>query len=64
MSVYRTIGPLVTIGTSLITNGTIGQEIDANDKNGNAIGTNGTNVTNLVPLAKPPNARMVKYITS
>ena len=32
-----------TICTNLITNG---KEIDANVKNGNAIGTNGTNVTN------------------
>ena len=34
------------ICTNLITNGTIGKEIGANCKNGNAIGTNGTNVTN------------------
>ena len=29
-----------------ITNGNIGKEIGANSKNGNAIGTNGTTVTN------------------
>ena len=45
MSVVRTNGPLVTICTNLFTNGTIGKETDANGKNGNAIGTNGTNVT-------------------
>ena len=41
------VGNIGTIGTNLITNhGTIGKEIGANGKNGNAIGTNGTNVTN------------------
>ena len=40
------VGNICTIGTNLITNGTIGKEIGANGKNGNAIGTNGTNVTN------------------
>ena len=37
------VGNICTIGTEFITNGTIGKEIS---KNGNAIGTNGTNVTN------------------
>ena len=37
------VGNIFTICTNLITNGTIGKEIGAN---GNAIGTNGTNVTN------------------
>ena len=40
------VGNICTIGTNLITNGTIGKEIGANGKNGNTIGTNGTNVTN------------------
>ena len=40
------VGSICTIGTNLITNGTIGKEIGANGKNGNTIGTNGTNVTN------------------
>ena len=40
------VGNICTIGTNLITNGTIGKEIGGNGKNGNAIGTNGTNVTN------------------
>ena len=40
------VGNICTIGTNLITNGTIGKEIGAKGKNGNAIGTNGTNVTN------------------
>ena len=40
------VGNICTIGTNLITNGTIDKEIGANVKNGNAIGTNGTNVTN------------------
>ena len=40
------VGNICTIGTNLITYGTIGKEIGANGKNGNAIGTNGTNVTN------------------
>ena len=37
------VGNICTIGTNLITNGTIGKEIGAN---GNAISTNSTNVTN------------------
>ena len=40
------VGNICTIGTNLITNGTIGKEFGANGKNRNAIGTNGTNVTN------------------
>ena len=40
------VGNICTISTNLITNGITGKEIDANGKNGNAIGTNGTNVTN------------------
>ena len=40
------VGNICTIGTNLITNGTISKEIGANGKNGNVIGTNGTNVTN------------------
>ena len=40
------VGNICTIGTNLMTNGTIGKAIGANGKNGNAIGTNGTNVTN------------------
>ena len=40
------VGNICTIGTNLITNGSIGKEIGANGKNGNTIGTNGTNVTN------------------
>ena len=39
------VGNICTIGTNLITNGTIGKEIGANGKNGNAIVTNGTNAT-------------------
>ena len=34
------VGNICTIGTNLITNGTIGKENGANGKNGNAIGTN------------------------
>ena len=37
---------IFTICTNLVTNGTIGEEISANGKKGNANGTNGTNVTN------------------
>ena len=40
------VGNIYTIGTNLITNGTISKEIAANGKNGNTIGTNGSNVTN------------------
>ena len=40
------VGNIFTICTIVITNGTIGKEICAYGKNGNAIGTNGTNVTN------------------
>ena len=46
------VGNICTIGTNLITNGTIGKE---NGKNGNAIGTNGTNVT----IGRTPNTRIV-----
>ena len=40
------VGNNFIICTNLITNGTIGKEIDANGKNGSGIGTNGTNMTN------------------
>ena len=43
------VGNICTIGTNLITNGTIGKEIYANGKNGNAIGTNQP----MVPLGEP-----------
>ena len=40
------VGNIFTICTNLITNGTIGKEIGVDGKNGNAPGTNRTNVTN------------------
>ena len=41
------VGNIFTNWTNLIADGTIGKEIGANNgKNGNAIGTNRTNVTN------------------
>ena len=41
----------------MITNGTIGKEICANGLNGNAVGTNGTNVTNQ--LGEPLNTNII-----
>ena len=40
------VGNSFTICTNFITNRTIGKEVGANGKNGNAISTNGTDVTN------------------
>ena len=40
------VGNIFTICTILITNDTIGKEIGTTDKNGNTVGSNGTNVTN------------------
>ena len=40
------VGNMCIIGANLITNGTIGKQIGANGKNGNAIGTNVTNQWN------------------
>ena len=53
------VGNICTIGTNLITNGTIGKEIGANDKNGNTSGTNGTNVTNQWYHWENPHTRIV-----
>ena len=43
---YQLVGNIFTIRINPITNGTIGKEIGANGKNGNASSTIGTNVTN------------------
>ena len=51
------VGNICTTGTNLITNGTIGKEIGANGKSGNAIGTSGTNVTNQWNHWENPNTR-------
>ena len=55
------VGNICTIGTNLITNGTIGKEIGANGKNGNAIGAIGPMLPTNGTIGRTPNTRKICF---